>query len=166
MIYIHTCIACKYVCTHAQPIAVGASCNLILQSQSSWSLCNGTWQKRHSELGNRLSLQSGEMTRPMQQAVFVLFICAYQQKWYMNIYVCIHICTNICIRIYIHTYIYILIYVCRNVWIKLDIDIWIQTCMRVYIHVYISEYTCTCTNKYVFTYAGIKHIHRFVHMCS
>ena len=37
-------------CTHVQPIAFEASYNRILQSQSSWSLFNGTWQKRRREL--------------------------------------------------------------------------------------------------------------------
>jgi len=33
-----------------QPIARGVSFNQILQSQSNWSLFNGTWQKRPREL--------------------------------------------------------------------------------------------------------------------
>mmetsp|Transcript_39367 Transcript_39367/g.63455 ORF Transcript_39367/g.63455 Transcript_39367/m.63455 type:complete len:124 (+) Transcript_39367:3035-3406(+) len=49
-----------------QAIASGESSNLILQSQSNWSLFNGTWQKRHRELENRLSCEIGEMTLRMQ----------------------------------------------------------------------------------------------------
>ena len=35
-----------------QPIAFEVSCNLILQSESNWSLFNGMWQKRRKELKN------------------------------------------------------------------------------------------------------------------
>ena len=37
-----------------QPIAFGVSFNLILESQSNWSLFYGTWQKRLRELENRI----------------------------------------------------------------------------------------------------------------
>ena len=42
------------------------SFNLILQSQSNWSLFNGTWQKRRRELEKRLSFEIGELTLQMQ----------------------------------------------------------------------------------------------------
>jgi len=49
-----------------QPIAFGASFNLNAQSQSRWSLFNGTWQKRPRELENRLRFEIEEMTLQMQ----------------------------------------------------------------------------------------------------
>ena len=48
-----------------QPIAFGMSFNHILQSQSNWSLFNGTWQKRRKELDNGLSFEIGEITLQM-----------------------------------------------------------------------------------------------------
>jgi len=56
---------------HVQPIATEVAFNLILQSQSNWSLFSGTWQKRRKELFNRLSLEIGKMTLQMQWAVFI-----------------------------------------------------------------------------------------------
>jgi len=35
---------------YVQPIACGVAFHLILQSQSNWSFCNGTWHKRGREL--------------------------------------------------------------------------------------------------------------------
>ena len=52
-----------------QPVAFGVSSNLILQSQSNWSLFNGTRQKGRRELDNRLSLEIGETALRMQWAV-------------------------------------------------------------------------------------------------
>jgi len=49
-----------------QLFVFGVSFNLILQSESHWSLFNGTWQKRCGELDNRLSFEIGEMTLHMQ----------------------------------------------------------------------------------------------------
>jgi len=49
-----------------QPVAFGVSSNLILQSQSHWSLSNGTWQKRRRKLDNRWVFEIGEMTLQMQ----------------------------------------------------------------------------------------------------
>jgi len=37
-----------------EPIAFGESFNLNFQSQSGWSLFNGTWQKRPRELDHRM----------------------------------------------------------------------------------------------------------------
>ena len=37
-----------------------------LQSQSRWSLFNGTWQKRRRELENRLRFEIEEMTLQVQ----------------------------------------------------------------------------------------------------
>ena len=51
---------------YIQPIAFGVSFNLNLQSQSHWSLFNGTWQKRPRELENRLRFEKEEMTLQMQ----------------------------------------------------------------------------------------------------
>ena len=45
-----------------QPIAFGVSFNLNLQSQSPWSLLNGTWQKRPRELDYRLRFEIQDMT--------------------------------------------------------------------------------------------------------
>ena len=45
-----------------QPIASGVSFNLNRQSQSHWSLFNGTWQKRLRELDDRLRFEIEEMT--------------------------------------------------------------------------------------------------------
>jgi len=59
------------VCREIQAIAFGVSFNLILQSQSYWSLFNGTWQKRPGELDHRLKNEIAEMTLQMQQAVLV-----------------------------------------------------------------------------------------------
>jgi hypothetical protein len=52
-----------------QPIAFGVSFNHNPQSQSQWSLFNGTWQKRLKELDHRLRFEIEEMTLQMQQAV-------------------------------------------------------------------------------------------------
>jgi len=52
-----------------QPIAFWLSFNLILPSQSNWSLFSGTRQKRRTEPDNRLSFGIGEMTLQMQWAV-------------------------------------------------------------------------------------------------
>ena len=54
---------------HIQPIAFGVSCNLNLQSQSHWSLFNGTWWKRPRERDHRLRFENSETTLQMQQAV-------------------------------------------------------------------------------------------------
>jgi len=43
--------------------------HLNLQSQSPWSLFNGTWQKRPRELDDRLRIEIEEMTLQMQQGV-------------------------------------------------------------------------------------------------
>jgi hypothetical protein len=50
----------------AQPIAFGVSFNLNFQSQSPWSLGNGTWQKRPRELDYRLRFEIEEMTVTLQ----------------------------------------------------------------------------------------------------
>ena len=52
-----------------QPIAFGVSLNLHLQSQSPWSLFNGTWYKRPREQDYRLRFEIEEMTLQMQWAV-------------------------------------------------------------------------------------------------
>ena len=57
-----------------QPIASGVSFILNLQSQSHWSLFNGTWQKRPRELDYRLRFENEEMTLQMQKAVFRIHI--------------------------------------------------------------------------------------------
>ena len=43
------------------------SLNLNFQSQSHWSLFNGTWQKRPRELDHRLRFEIEDMTLQMQQ---------------------------------------------------------------------------------------------------
>jgi len=47
-----------------QPIAFGVSLNLNLQSQSPWSLFNGTWQKRPRELDYGLKIRDGRNDTP------------------------------------------------------------------------------------------------------
>jgi len=49
-----------------QPIAFVVSFNLNLQSQSPWSLFDGTWQKRPRELNYRLRFEIEEMKLQMQ----------------------------------------------------------------------------------------------------
>ena len=49
-----------------QPIVFGVSFNLNLQSQSPWSLFNGTWQKRLGELDYQLRFEIEEKTLQMQ----------------------------------------------------------------------------------------------------
>jgi len=49
-----------------QPIAVGVSFNLNLQSQSHMSLFNGAWQKRSRGLDHRLRSEKEEMALQMQ----------------------------------------------------------------------------------------------------
>ena len=48
-----SCVHFDQSLKHEQPIAFGVSCNLNLQSQSPWSLFNGTWQKRPIILRSR-----------------------------------------------------------------------------------------------------------------
>jgi len=62
-VYIYTYIS-GYI--YIQPIAFGVSFKLNLQSQSPWSLFNGTWEKRHGELYHRLQFENEEMTLQMQ----------------------------------------------------------------------------------------------------
>jgi len=56
---------------YVQPIAFGVSLDLNPQSQSLWSLFDGTWQKRPRELDHRLWIENEEMTLQMQQAVHI-----------------------------------------------------------------------------------------------
>ena len=49
-----------------QPIAFGVSFNLNLQSQSCWSLFDGTWRKRLRELEHGLSFEKEAATLQMQ----------------------------------------------------------------------------------------------------
>jgi len=51
---------------HVQPIAFGVSFKPNVQSQSPWSLFNGTWQKRPRELDYRSKFENEEMTLQMQ----------------------------------------------------------------------------------------------------
>ena len=59
------------MCRQVQPVAFGVSFDLSLQSQSPWSLFNGTWQKRRRKLDHRLSFEIGEMTLQMQQDLYI-----------------------------------------------------------------------------------------------
>jgi len=61
---------CSYP-VYIQPIAVGLSFILNLESKSHWSLFDGTWQKRPRELDYRLRFEKEEMTLQMQQAVCI-----------------------------------------------------------------------------------------------
>jgi len=55
-----------YIYIYVHPIAFGILFNLDLQSQSPWSLFNGTWQKRPREPDYRLRFEIEEMTLQMQ----------------------------------------------------------------------------------------------------
>ena len=57
-----------FTCLTWQPTTNGVSLNLNLQSQSNWSLFNGTWKKRRRELDNRLRFEIGETKLHTQQA--------------------------------------------------------------------------------------------------
>ena len=63
-----------------QPFAFGVLWDLNLQSQSPWSLFNGTWLKRPGELDHRLRCANEEMTLQMRCAV----TCDYM-IWYNKI---------------------------------------------------------------------------------
>jgi len=72
-VYVLTHAIHKYVCltvsshqSNTRHIAFGVSFKLNLQSQSPWSLFNGTWQKRPSGLDYRLRFEIEEMTLQMQ----------------------------------------------------------------------------------------------------
>jgi len=54
-VYIHVCIH-MYTLKWVQPIALEVSFNLILESQSNWSLFTGTWHKRLRELEGRITI--------------------------------------------------------------------------------------------------------------
>jgi len=56
---------------HIQPIIFGVSFNLTVQSQSPWSLCDGTWKKRIRELEHRLWFNIEAITLQMQYWVDV-----------------------------------------------------------------------------------------------
>ena len=49
-----------------RPFAFGVSFNLNLQSQSVWSLFNGTWQKKPRELDYQLRFEIEEIILQMQ----------------------------------------------------------------------------------------------------
>jgi len=59
-------VASIFCALFVQSIAFGGSFNLDLQSQSYWSLFNGTWQKRPRELDYRLGFEIEEMMLQMQ----------------------------------------------------------------------------------------------------
>jgi len=91
-----------------QPIAFGVSFDLILQSQSNWSLFNGTWQKRHQELDNRLRFEFREITLQMHEAN--IYWQGYIYWHSRDLDLCISIYMYY-IFIYIYVYIYICIYI-------------------------------------------------------
>jgi len=66
-IHIHMCV-CIYIQSTrvVQPIACAVSFNLNLQSPSNWSLFNGSWQKRRTEVDTRLRFEIRETTLQMQ----------------------------------------------------------------------------------------------------
>ena len=66
--------------------------NLILQARSNWSLFNGTWQKRHSELNNRLGFEIGEMMLTLQYAVY---ICLQTHERKMDFWTSVYILFDI-----------------------------------------------------------------------
>ena len=57
--HVHTCNTTSIY--DIQPIAFGVSCNLILHSQSNWSLFNGTGQERCRAVHARLIFEIREM---------------------------------------------------------------------------------------------------------
>ena len=79
-----------------QPIAFGVSFNLNLQSQSSWSLFNGTWEKRPRALEYRLRFENEEMALQMQYAgyyMYTILICTLYVYYIFAWSVCICIYT-------------------------------------------------------------------------
>jgi len=62
-----------------QPIASRVSFNLILHFQPDWFLLSGIWQKKGSELYNRLIFEIGEMTLHL---LFLLNIYCF--RWFSN----------------------------------------------------------------------------------
>jgi len=68
----NTCVRVNYRgeegggCVEVQPIAIGVSFILSLQSQCHGSLFDGTWQKRPRELDDRVRLEKKELTLQMQ----------------------------------------------------------------------------------------------------
>ena len=70
--YIHAwwCYTCSLafdvVYAYIQPIAFGVSFNPNLQSQSPWSLFNGTWPKRPREVEHRMRFEIEEMILQIQ----------------------------------------------------------------------------------------------------
>jgi len=76
------------VSRHIQPMAFVASFNLSLQSQSHWSLFDGTWQKRPRKLENRLRFEIEEMTLQMQLAVDAwrgpVYESCHTHEWVMS----------------------------------------------------------------------------------
>ena len=65
------CCSVLQCVAYAQPIAFGVSFNPILQSLSSWSLFNGTCQKRKRDLenSNRVSSSLGRK-RDLQKEIY------------------------------------------------------------------------------------------------
>jgi len=64
-----------------QPGAFGVSFNPHLQSQSHWSLFNGTWQKRPRELDHRLRFETEEMTLVINATSTSLCSCLRAYQW-------------------------------------------------------------------------------------
>ena len=104
-IYIYIFIfMCIDILSHVQPVAFGVSLDLILESQSSRSLSNGTWQKRPSELDHRLSFEIGELTLHLQKHV------SRQSHIFWLLVPLLNLFRDIYIYTYIYVYIYIYIY--------------------------------------------------------
>jgi len=68
----HTHIVCI-----VESIAFGVSFNLNLQSQSPWSLFNGTWQKRPGELDHRLRFENEETTLQYNRLYYCSSVFVY-----------------------------------------------------------------------------------------
>jgi len=89
------CTICRiyiYVC-HTYSL-LHLECHFLflnLQSQSRWSLFNGTWQKGPRELDYWLRFEIQETTLQMQQAIHIhIMHIWYIHTWYLYMYIFIH----------------------------------------------------------------------------
>jgi len=94
----HTLQHAWHTATHVyiQPIAFGVSFYLNLQSQSHWSLLNGTWQKRPRELDYWLRFERNDTPNAIGCTCI-----------HLRIRVCIRTWINACMHRQVHSYIYV-----------------------------------------------------------
>jgi len=167
-----------------QPIAFGVSSDLNLQSQSPWSLFNGTWSlfngtwlQRPGELEHRLRFESEKINskwnRLQGTLTFVRIpfgLAPHGDKYNIFIHIYAYIHTYIHTYIHIYTYenmhicLYILIYLhtsrsgpwCKN-YIKC-LYIYIHIYARIYIHTYIHTYIRTNVHIYIYIDRSTYHL--------